>query len=92
MKISIETYILEDNVMHGKIIKKQLEKYSDSSNFVKLNIFTVQNYIEYYKNPHIIKISNADIFIIDIDLNTFFTGIQLAEKIRNLNTKVSILF
>ncbi|MTD39057.1 response regulator [Erwinia sp. CPCC 100877] len=92
MKISINAYIIEDNIMHRKIIQKQLADFSKKSSFIKLEVFPMQNYVEYYKNPSAIPISSTDIFIIDIDLNTFFTGIQLAKKIRLLNPNVFILF
>ncbi|MFK4567330.1 hypothetical protein [Enterococcus sp. UD-01] len=92
METLINIYIIEDNLMHKKVIMNKLEDYSNNSDFAKFNIVDIQNHIDFYHNLYVFPILSTDIFIIDIDLNTFFTGIQLAQKIRALHPYTYIIF
>lgn len=57
---------------------------------VKVN--EVINEISFYKELAGLKIQNSDLFFIDIELKTYFTGIDLAKEVRKKNPYCSIIF
>lgn len=92
MKNLIRTYIIEDEIAHAKMMESQVLAFSVESQLVEIAVYQVQELTHFYKNLETFSFLNTDLFIIDIHLNTFFNGIQLAQKIRELNEEVSIIF
>lgn len=83
-------YIIEDLLSHRSIIYKSLLDITHI--YPDLKILPIDNYIAFYNELEDFMILDTDIFIIDIDLNTFHTGIDYAKKIRSRNNHCYIIF
>ncbi|MBO0472168.1 hypothetical protein IGL98_000653 [Enterococcus sp. DIV0840] len=94
MKTSINIYIIENDFSHRRLLKNEVTYFSQQSKLAKMKISTIDNYIQFYQNMSSFNFMNNDVFIIDIHLNTFFNGVQLAKKIREigLDKTMFILF
>lgn len=87
-------YIIEDNISYRMDLKRQLEQYFISRNAFVFNyeIILINNYNKFYEEVNELTIKDGDIFIVDIDLKTYFSGIDLSKNIRNSNQKCKIIF
>lgn len=92
MKHTINVYVIEDNLSHLKEIKKTIELFDNSSSIVNFSIVEISNYIEFYKNIDSWTLHPESLFIIDIHLQTYFNGLDLAKKIREISDEFSIIF
>ncbi|WP_265456138.1 response regulator transcription factor [Enterococcus sp. HY326] len=61
-------------------------------NISNLKLKEVTNEQTFYKQLESFEILDDDLFFLDIDLKTYFTGIDLAEKIRKKNQNCFIVF
>lgn len=84
----MRVYIIDDHFVLRKKISKILAEYKPSI----FEIVSVENEIRFYKDIDRLVIHPNDIFIIDINLNTYFSGIDLAEKIRIYSKECHIIF
>lgn len=89
----INVYLIEDD-FHFRHSLKQIceENWNRDSNLLRFKVIEVENFISFYKNINNIDILDSDIFIIDIDLNTNFNGIDFASKVSNKNRHSLIFF
>ncbi|MGX7172892.1 response regulator [Enterococcus ratti] len=80
-------YLIDSNLFHRRIIREiclaSLKKLA-----VQVQVKEITN-LHYF---HRIGISDGDIFIIDIELNDKYNGIEVSETIRKINKKCAILF
>lgn len=89
----ITVYLIEDSISYWIEFRNEFEKFIEKHNlFFKYKLVYIQNYIEYYDNLEIYDIKDNDIFIVDIYLNTYFTGIDFSKKLRNKNSNTTIIF
>lgn len=90
---TISIYLIEDSISYRISLKNYIMKYLDSANLIfNFDIQSIQNYIQFYENLENKIINDDDIFIIDIYLNTFFTGIDIGKKIRSINSYCKIIY
>lgn len=74
------------------IIRKKIKDVISALAFTNLSLNEITNEQEFYQNITDFEILDNDFFIIDIDLKTYFSGIDLAEKIRQKNKSAFIVF
>jgi DNA-binding LytR/AlgR family response regulator len=92
MKNLINAFIIEDEQPHAEIIKESMLIFSKNSLLIEFDVHLIKDYLYFYENLNTFSFLNTDVFIIDIHLHSTFTGIQVAQKIRALNTKATIIF
>ncbi|WP_025149543.1 LytTR family DNA-binding domain-containing protein [Bacillus sp. H1a] len=81
--------ICEDSDTHRRYLQHQILKYITINNYpieLKLSARTPQEVINYLEK------SDADCYILDIDLKSTMDGLELAEHIRNNDPLVQIIF
>lgn len=84
----MNAYIIDDDFVIRKALSSMVEEAG--TGLVKVN--EVINEISFYKELAGLKIQNSDLFFIDIELKTYFTGIDLAKEVRKKNPYCSIIF
>ncbi|MHC5372249.1 LytR/AlgR family response regulator transcription factor [Enterococcus sp. LJL120] len=92
MKYNINVFAFEDELSHKKAIFESIYKFSKNSPYINLEIQDNVNYLKLYHDDSSIAFKDNDIVLIDIHLNTSFTGIELAKKIREKNSRLFILY
>ncbi|EOH52842.1 hypothetical protein UA3_02532 [Enterococcus faecium EnGen0263] len=90
--MELNVTIIEDNFVHQNLLQKEVEKFLNKNHFFEINTTAVSNFSYYYDELEDTAIQDHDIFFIDIDLNARYTGIDLGEKIRKLNTECYIVY
>ncbi|WP_369670023.1 LytR/AlgR family response regulator transcription factor [Enterococcus lactis] len=87
----MKIYILEDNYIHRKYIESKVSLLDLA---MKYQIILLENdaLLNFYNRLDYLSIQKEDIFLIDINLNSFHTGIDIAEKIRLINKDCFIIF
>lgn len=83
-------YVVEDDHLYRKQIIHSIERYH--SNSFRYTISPVGNHLHFMEDIPTLIIADNDIFFLDIDLKTQYTGIDLANKIREVNSKCIIIF
>ena len=81
--------ILEDNEKVLKELKHSIESILMQYDFdasIKISTTNVDKFINYIDN------NNIDVVFLDINLNSYLTGIQIAEKIRKTSKDCYIIF
>lgn len=89
----IGIYLIEDDFMY----REQLENYIHSLKFISkeyysLHVFPIVDPNSFYTTLNDLSIHDNDIFIIDIDLQTHFSGIDIAKVIRKKNKQSFLIF
>lgn len=84
-------YIIEDNLTHLKYIKKRLTNFIGEIDYI-YQVKEVVNREGFYKKLSYKNILDNDVFFVDIQLNSYFNGIDLAKKIRLNNSRCFIIF
>lgn len=74
------------------IIRKKIKDVISALAFTNLSLNEITNEQEFYQKISELEIFDDDFFILDIDLKTYFSGIDLAEKIRQQNKSAFIVF
>lgn len=92
MKTMIDVFIIEDNLSHLKEIEENIVEFSKKSQLLDLAVVKVSNYIEFYKDLDKKTFNSESIFIIDIHLNSYFTGMDIGKKLRDTNDQIDIIF
>jgi two-component system response regulator AgrA len=83
-------YVVEDNNLYRKKIISYLQNYhSESFTYV---ISPLDNHLLFMEDIQTLTISDNDVFFLDIDLKTQYSGIDVAKKIRERNDKCPIIF
>ncbi|MFP7384362.1 response regulator [Enterococcus hirae] len=87
----MKVYYIEDNVFHQEEFRKQ---YNRSANLaaISLTIPLPSQLEKFYADLDFMPIQDSDIFIVDIELNRFHSGIDFSKKIRQRNHSCYILF
>lgn len=86
----MKIHIIEDLFVHRSLISNALEELTLNNS--EIEIIPITDYLSFYENIETFTILDTDIFLIDIDLNTFYTGIDYAKKIRLVNKNCYIIF
>ncbi|PEH49539.1 LytTR family DNA-binding domain-containing protein [Enterococcus faecium] len=84
-------YILEDNYIHRNYILSRLSKIEAAQIYEFVSV-KENELLSFYKKLDMLCIQKDDIFLIDVDLNLSWTGIDIAEKIRSINKDCFIIF
>ncbi|WP_163655514.1 LytTR family DNA-binding domain-containing protein [Listeria sp. PSOL-1] len=84
-------YILEDNFLHREYLEKHVQLILEKKARIDYDVIGVKDLFAFYQNVSD-DINDDDVFIVDIDFNTNFNGIELAKKIRKNNLKCFIVF
>ncbi|OQO69582.1 hypothetical protein BH747_09945 [Enterococcus villorum] len=84
-------YLIEDNFTHLTYIKKKLREYISNlhQTYIVNEIVSID---KFYNEISASTILDNDIFFIDIQLNKYFNGIDLAKKLRANNENCLIIF
>lgn len=91
MKNKVSVYIIEDEFIYRDKIKKSLMDLPKRDLF-DYTFVPVESPLAFYKSLEMSAIEDNDLFILDIDLKTYFTGIDIGQKIRSLNQNCFIVF
>ncbi|MEC5340886.1 LytTR family transcriptional regulator DNA-binding domain-containing protein [Enterococcus casseliflavus] len=91
MTINLSVTIIEDDLNQAKLLADTLEKIIFSHVSVSLNVNISQNYIQIF-NEDMPMIKKNEIFLIDIHLNTYFSGIDFAKHIQNTEPNIFIIY
>ena len=84
-------YIIDDNLFLVKKIAGYLDSF-DFSPFSDIQVIGVNAIEKFFKDIELSNIQDNDIFILDIDLKTYFTGIDIGSKIRMVNKQAYIVY
>jgi DNA-binding LytR/AlgR family response regulator len=89
--MNLKVYYIEDNIFHQEEFRK---KYSSSDNLAAISlIIPLPSQLEkFFSELDFMPIQDSDIFIVDIELNRFHSGIDFSKKIRQRNHSCSIIF
>ncbi|MGX7149426.1 LytR/AlgR family response regulator transcription factor [Enterococcus ureasiticus] len=90
MTINTTIYVVEDDNLYRKRIIHYLENYHSNSFHYKIS--SLDNHLLFMEDIPTLDISDNDVFFLDIDLKMQYSGIDLANKIREINSKCSIIF
>ncbi len=85
-------FILDDSLVFEKMIEDILEESRNLLipwNFEIIKGLNVMQFVEFVKNN---DIRSSDIFFLDIDLNAYYSGIELGEMLREKNAKCKIVY
>ena len=85
-------FILDDSLVFEKMIEDILEESRNLLipwNFEIIKELNVMQFVEFVKNN---DIRSSDIFFLDIDLNAYYSGIELGEMLREKNAKCKIVY
>lgn len=85
-------YIIEDNMHERKNIQNELHKIEKTLSTLSFSIHAIDNYIHFFESVSEFNVQDFDLFIIDIHLNSYFNGIDLAKAIRKKNEQAFIMF
>lgn len=83
-------YIIDDNYVIAEKIKKIIQNMKRPAQLNELKVQIVDKH--FLSELDDISVSDTDIYIVDIDLKQYYTGIDLAKQIRELNDKCFIMF
>lgn len=85
-------FVLDDSLVFEKMIEDILEESRNLLSPWKFEIIkglNVMQFVEFVKNN---EIRSSDIFFLDIDLNAYYSGIELGEMLREKNVKCKIVY
>lgn len=88
----INVYIIEDDFVFRKKIHEIIESMPLSDAYFSLNVIEVMDYDTFYSTLNDLAIHDNDIFLVDIDLQSFYSGIDIAKVISQKNKDCFILF
>lgn len=91
--IKVVVYTLDDRMGVQKQLEKILiEKIQPTLSQIRIEVCFVQNFLTFYHGIPSMDIDEASLFLIDIELNSFVNGIDIAEAIRKRNSDCKIIF
>ncbi|EOH96814.1 hypothetical protein UAW_01772 [Enterococcus haemoperoxidus ATCC BAA-382] len=89
---TLQVYIFEDNFAFRKQIHEIIKLLSSSYNYFSIEVIEMEESDFSISALDSLVINDNDIFLVDIDLNTYYSGIDLAKAIRHKNAECFILF
>lgn len=92
MTEKISVYLIEDQVAYRTELKSFIQSLNLQKQDFLFNIIEVEHFLSFFKQMGQLTISDNDIFLIDIDLQTACSGIDLAKQIRLKNKHCFVLF
>lgn len=84
-------YVIEDNFVHRDFLVSEIRAFAALYG-VHFLATAVNDIPAFYNQLDENKILDNDIFFLDIDLNTFINGIDIAQKIREQNKRSLLIF
>ncbi|MGM0218025.1 LytR/AlgR family response regulator transcription factor [Enterococcus sp. AZ126] len=90
MTTTTTIYVVEDDTLYREQIIHYIEHYH--SNTFRYKLSPLDNHLLFMEEIPTLNISDNDIFFLDIDLKTRYSGIDLASQIRQINSKCNIIF
>ncbi|EAC4616749.1 hypothetical protein HCA89_13705 [Listeria innocua] len=84
-------YLVEDNFLHREYLYKQISGVIAEKN-IYFDLVPVVDIPVFIRSLSDTKISDTDIFFLDIDLSSFLNGIQIGEIIRKYNENCFLIF
>lgn len=89
----IRVYLIEDEFVYRKKLHDYIFSLQETPFQSTLHIISIEELDAFFnKEIEELTIDDNDVFIIDIDLNTHFSGIDVAKKIRQKNKQSFIVF
>ncbi|WP_249921873.1 LytR/AlgR family response regulator transcription factor [Candidatus Enterococcus palustris] len=88
----IRVYIIEDDFVFRKKTHDIVESLPLSDDYFSLEVIAVENFDSFFSTLNKLVILDNDIFLVDIDLQSYYSGIELAKEIRQKNKNCFILF
>lgn len=85
-------YIVDDNFVIEKKVRKIVEHLDLSNAQFDLEPIVIDYPEKFYDELPFMEIADNSIFILDIDLNTHFTGIDLGKTIRAVNSECYVVY
>jgi two-component system response regulator AgrA len=86
----IRVFIIEDLFTHRSLLKRAVKNIGLPN--LSFEVLPIEDYIGFYEEIDHLSIRDTDIFIIDLDLKSFYNGIDYAKKIRKCNLYSGIIF
>ena len=91
--ISSSVYLIEDDFSFRTLTKNTLlKKIKNKITYLNLNVIEVNNINTFYKNIANMVIGDFDIFLVDIQLQTYVDGLDFGAQIRKNNTECKIIY
>ncbi|OQO89236.1 hypothetical protein BH739_01290 [Enterococcus casseliflavus] len=84
-------YILEDTLSHQRFFQTEILNFKNTYS-LSLDIISINNFSTFIDELTRENLNDTDVFFIDIDLHHYFSGIDIAEKIRSFNSYCKIIF
>ena len=89
----VDIYIFEDDVFFRENIKDFIEqRVINNYSVIEFRVKEIERISEFYEQLNYLQIKDTDFFLIDIELRTFFSGIDIGKKIREKNDKCKIIY
>ncbi|MGM0218969.1 LytR/AlgR family response regulator transcription factor [Enterococcus sp. AZ126] len=92
MDITVRVFLIDDEFAYRKQLQNIIQSFTFSQNNLSLQVIEVDEQDSFYSTLDTFLINDHDIFIIDIDLKTYYSGIDIAKEIRKQNENRFILF
>ncbi|EOH96684.1 hypothetical protein UAW_01849 [Enterococcus haemoperoxidus ATCC BAA-382] len=92
MSKTMTIYIIDDDFMYRKKLQEILASLHFFTDSFSVEIIPVEEQEVFFSSLNVLTINDNDIFLLDIDLQTYYSGIDIAKKIREHNQKAFILF
>lgn len=89
---TISVYVIEDQIAYRSELQKYISSLNSPNDDNNYKIIPIENFVDFHTDVKNLNIKDNDIFLIDIDLNLSFTGIDLAKLIRTKNDLCFIVF
>lgn len=88
----IHVYLIDDEFAYRKRLQEIIETFSLFTGNFSLQVISVNEQDSFFSELDEFVINDNDIFLLDIDLQTYYSGIDIAKKIRQKNQQSFILF
>ncbi|MGG5358791.1 MULTISPECIES: LytR/AlgR family response regulator transcription factor [unclassified Enterococcus] len=84
-------YVIEDNFLHQRFIENTIHEFAKDYSLI-VRTTPITSPLSFVKQLPTLEIVDTDLFFIDIDLNTQYSGIDIAERIRKTNAVCKVIF
>lgn len=89
--MQINIYIIEDNLVFKKKIKPMIKEIENYNGFI-FNIMIIENIRLFIENISNMVIEDNDLFLLDIDLNMYHTGLDIGEMLRKRSPNCFLIY
>lgn len=90
--MSFRINLIDDDLSQLKLLETILNEILEDEKLVGVQINSSINYIDFFENTSLFTIQPNDLFILDVHLKTYFTGIDIAKKIKSLDQNAQIVY